>query len=227
LADVTQLRFAQLLKRAFGVKAMDPGRVLSPIVTASHEIADTYQPENRASRGEKLFGMTNQYTNAVGGFGIAVFVNPTGSGRIAVMKRVTWSLNLPTAATQPGAIAFSIGIPQVAGATVPLIFGQVKDSRFAILTGTVTAVASGLQTSTTGVSGFLNTTLYAVQVFPGAATVPTYHQVDNLDIIVPPGWLNAILFRGDTLPTGTYTWTVCVEGYERTADPNELLVPGV
>jgi hypothetical protein len=198
------------------------GQAIAP----SFDIADPYQPENRASRGEKSFGVVNNVSNvAATSFGVNGFVNPINSGRISILKRVTWSLNLPTAANQPGNIWASITVPAVQ-ASSPTIFGQPKDTRWSIQTGVQTGLASGILAGSTGIAGVVNGSLYAVQVFPGASTVPTIITADNLDIVVTPGWQVLVTFRGDTLPVATYTWTVLIEGFERTADPMEFVPPG-
>lgn len=227
MADITQLRFAQLLKRLFGVKTSDPGRALMPGVIATAEVNDTYQPENRASRGEKLFGVLNNLSNiAATSFGLNVFIMPSGTNRIAVIRRATLSVLLPTAANQPGSLFFGARIPQPGSQSI-LVQCQAKDARFNIQSGGNTNLACGISNATAGILGWTNSTLHAVQLFPGAAAVPTIYVIDNLDIPVPPGFQVTFALAADALPVATYTYTLCLEGYERALDPNETLPPGL
>ncbi len=217
MGDVEQLRFAQLLKRLFGTRARDPGRNLSPLVAPTTDLQDFYQPENRANRGEKLFTVFATLTNlAATNFGVALLTNPVASGRIGVVKRVTWSGIAPTTTTQPGVTFLAISDPLALGAFgVP---GVLKDSRYGVgAQGTL-----GFGSATTSVQPLNINSTYKVQFLLGAATTSFFHQVDNLDIVLSQGFHFNFHFTSDTLPAVTYTWNIQVEGYERTIDPNEL-----
>lgn len=220
MADITQGRYQQLVKKVFGLKGGDATRqVLNPVQT-SYELQDTYRPEDRASRGERVFGMGATPSNvAATSFGAANFCNPAGSGKICVIKRATWSLLLPTAANQPGVTFLSIGAQ---GFGTPSTTAFLKDTRWTAFGGAKTSSGFVIQAvGTFGSQAPIST--YYVAVFPGAATVPFIHQVDNLDMVLVPNSSFNFLFASDTNPVGTYTWNIHVEGYERVGDPNELL----
>ncbi len=226
MAQVTQLRFATALKQILGLRVSDPGRVVAPTIAPTLEVQDVYRPEARLSRGERSFGIGVNLTNASGvnGFAFAQVYQVAGSNRLTVIKRVTLSLNLPTATVAPGNVFFGILRPDITGSG-PFNPGVPKDSRVSIgLSQTV------LSTSLLAVTGQPsqappNTTgVYVCLFFPGAATVPTIHQVDNLDIVLFPSARTLFMFASDnnTAAPG-YTYNVFCEGYERAIDPSELL----
>ncbi len=225
MAQVTQLRYATALKQLLGLRVSDPGRVVAAALAPTLEVQDTYRPETRLSRGERSFGIGINVTNATGAnFSSTVLYQLQNSNRLTVLKRVTLSLNLPTATVAPGNVYFGILRPASSG------FGAVnpatpKDARVSVgLSQTV------LSTNIFTVGGLTasappNTTgVYVCLFFPGAATVPTIHQVDNLDIVITPGTQVTLQFASDTNTVAPgYSYNVFCEGYERALDPSELL----
>lgn len=221
MGDITNLRFAQFLKRALALRTVDPGRVLANNVGSVLELQDTYRPEHRLDRGEKLLTLGAQTIINTSNFQVMEVI---ATGRTFVLKRVSWSLLLPTSTTQPGQLYFWIG--NLNTSTGPgTNLAQPKDTRLpnsfggsSALTTTYTIIGAGI--ASPSVQAIISP--YLVQIYPGAATVPTIHQVDNLDIIVTPGNLITVGIRGDTLTTASYNYIVMVEGYEFTPDPSEL-----
>jgi len=223
LADITQPRYSQLLKRVFGIKGANPGIVINPGIAATHDVADPYQPENRFLRGERSFGVVDTVTNtAATNFGYRVYTNPPNSNRVAVIRRITWSLNVPTAANQPGALVHAGVRFATASAAAPTIFAIPKDTRVGLISAN-SLLATGLVSQLAGILGPANSSVFTVQVFPGAAAQPLIVQADNLDLVVSPGTGYPIVFASDALPVATYQWLVCVEGFERNLDPAEQL----
>ena len=213
----------------FAIKAADPGRTASPVIQPSYEVADSYRPEERLSRGERLFTLQNEHTNTNAvSWNVGYIMNPTGSNKAFVIKRVTWSFNQPTSAQQGGNWGVFILYPSPIGTFSLGAQGRFKDSRVAVGTGQL-LTTFGMASQNPGTfatwQAIYSISVYVVKLFPGAATVPTIHQVDNLDIVLYSGSQTAICLAGDTLPTATYLYTTCVEGYERNADPAETTVP--
>lgn len=234
MADITQPRWQSILRRAFAIKTADPGRVLHPIIGGTFEVQDTYRPESRALRAERAFsiskgGITN--TAAVN-FGIFAVCAAPG-GRIAVLKRATFSFSLPTAANQPGNVYAIIEQPNTTLNLAPGLLANLKDFRAAPGTETAGPTTTFANLATSGVQNIVTAfgiAAYAEQVFPGAAVTSSRIQVDNLDLVIgpPPSgnpWSVAFGVRGDTLPVASWNWNVCVEGYEFSPDASELLSP--
>jgi hypothetical protein len=229
LADITQLRYAQLLKRVFGIKTVDPGRVVAPVIAAGYELQDTYKPESRLDRGEKLWGGGIIATNNVAGFQNVGLTNLPGSGKLTVVRRMTISFTLPTTATQPGNAFFAILAPTVGNAGALSQACTLKDARYI-------ASAGGVNISSTQVYSFGNSgagaiplvnTLYATALTFGAAvgTTPFQLVIDNLEIVLSPNTQLVCELGASVLPTATWTWLLWCEGHERIADPNELITP--
>jgi hypothetical protein len=226
LADVTALRFGSLLKRVFGIKAIDPGRFLVPTIQPVAPVTDlTYAPEERADRGERNFQGNAVLTNtSATSFGGTVIPNPAGSGRMIVVRRVRLDVLLPTATNQPGNIHFDMLLAAVAN--TPVNGANGKDTRF-FYGGT--PVGKGLATLVNFVGGIttivqLQTSTWAV-LFAGAAATPTSLTFDNVDIVITPGFELDLILRSDVLPAATYNYYLTVEGYERALEPGEALPP--
>lgn len=220
--DVTQTKFSQLLKRKLGLKASDPGQWMATTIAPTYELKDTYSPENRVDRGERLFTLGNNFTNiAATSFGVGQLT--AGASKMAVIKRATFSMNLPTAANQPGNTFVSISFPQVA-VLVPTVFGCYKDAR-------VASTSAGLQVNPS--TGFFNSS-FGVQatyfpkaaiyqpVYPGAAATPTTIVIDNCDVVLPPNTVANVAVASDTLPVANWSWFVFLEGYELVPEVGEL-----
>lgn len=227
MADVTQLRFAALLKQAFGLKTADPGRILGPVITPVISTVDAYVPEFRLSRGERMWGGGANPQNGVGAnFSQFVVYNPPGSNRMGVIKRVTFSGAVPTAAAQPGILslyAFAPNTSATSGTARNLVF---KDGRLPQnVAGQIPAlqglVGTGLGPS--ALDTLDQTCIWVQQVIAGAAATPFSVLVDQLDLVLPPGTRGAFALTADTNTVTAYSWNVFVEGYERVVDPNELL----
>lgn len=223
MGDITQLRFAQFLKSYLGLKAIDPGRFSGGVVAPVVPLMDPgYAPENRLPRGERLFGggtplMINSTTVPTQG----IVANP-GQGRLVVVKRITWSFLQPTSAVQPG-VSY-LGVTHVFGPPLPggLLTASLKDGRAsAAFTGTTTTFGSQ-PANYTSISTYAGVAVWAANIFPGAAQVPTIFILDGLDLVIPPNSLIGVDLRSDTVPTANYTWTFFAEGYERTVAPEEL-----
>ncbi len=226
MAQVTQLRFATGLKQLLGLRTSDPGRVVAPTIAPTLEVQDFYRPEARLSRGERNFGIGVNVTNATGAnFSNVVIYQIAGSNRLTVVKRVTLSLNLPTATVAPGNVYF--GILRPAGAALGSVQnpGVPKDSRVSVGLNQTVLSTNVFPNPGQPASAPPNTTgVYVCLFFPGAATVPTIHQVDNLDIVLFPGTQIVVAFGSDTNTVAPgYTYNVFCEGYERAIDPSELL----
>jgi hypothetical protein len=231
LADITQSRYQALLKRLFAIKASDPGRVLDPVVKPTYDVADIYRPEERLMRGERRWGSPQVASNLVGGFTevLAGFPIPGGvSNKIAVIKRVTWAATLPTSTTQPGNCYVAVTIPFLGPPAITLQ-ANLNDARVSpSAAGGLSAIRFGAQGSQPVASygTFAAACVYQESVSMGAATTPNFRiQVNDLDVVLTPGYYVGIDFKSDTLPTGTWTWTVLIEGFERTIDPSELIPP--
>jgi hypothetical protein len=226
MADITNLRFAQFLKRTLGLKGIDPGRVVQTIVVPGMEMQDTYRPEMRSARGERSFCYYANHVNATASYVSENFgLGSSIANKIAIIKRVTWSLVMPTATVNPGSLW--LGVTN-AFASPPVFTSKAtyKDSRYG--TGGVIATVAGTGVNVPTVSIPANAYQYWLQIFPtSVATDRFVHQVDQLDIVITPGTFVGIDLRGDTaIQVGQqYIWACTIEGYEYTADPAELLTP--
>jgi len=226
LADITQLRFGNLLKQTLGIKAGDSGRSVPSYIIPVNEVQDAYRPEFRAPRGERLWGMNRtQVTTANINFGACVLPNVVGSNKLIVVKRAWVSLLLPTAVQQPGRTHFDI-VLNVVGQT-PANGANAKDGRYYLpISGNAqkgVATLVGITSGTTTLADFLGS--FSIELFPGAAAVPTLLQLDNLDLVLCPGTQAEFYLRSDVISTLTYNWLLTLEGYERTADQNEIVPP--
>ncbi len=227
MAQVTQLRFATALKQLLGLRVSDPGRVVAPTIAPTLEVQDVYRPEARLSRGERSFGIGINMTNATGAaFASCTLYQLANSNRLSVLKRVTLSLNLPTATVAPGNVYFGINRPILSPSALTVSNPATpKDAR--VSSGLSQSILSTNLLSQGGLPATAppNTTgVYVCLFFPGAATVPTIHQVDNLDVVIVPGTQVTIQFGSDTNTVAPgYTYNVFCEGYERAIDPSELL----
>jgi hypothetical protein len=223
IADVLQLRFATLLKQLLALKVSDPGRTLSGDIVPTFDLQDPYRPEQREPRGERLFGMVAQFSNTNATFNWGTV--STSPNHLVVVKRLILSLNLPTSVVQPGNVYFAITGPSTPPANNPVQFARLKDSRYIVITGGGQGW-SQLNGTSGGASALpSNASPLAFSLFPGAAAVPTLIVVDNLDLVVFPNADVSFMLRSDTLATATYSWTLSLDCYERTIDPNELLSP--
>ncbi len=224
MGDVEQLRFAQLLKRVFGTRAVNPGRILTPAVSPTTEVQDFYQPENRASRGEGLWGaVLASLSNTVASFSTMSLSNPANSNKVTVLKKVTVSMLVPTATVQPASMAFMLSVPQTPSQGGVVV--NSRDSRRSSLFQIGPPLSTTYITSTQGVNTL--DTFAAVSVWgfliPTVATNSTlYVHRDEVDYVLLPNTNVNIGIRLSTLPTATWTYMVAVEGYERTIDLNEL-----
>ncbi len=223
MGDVEQLRFAQLLKRVFGTRAVNPGRILTPAVSPTTEVQDLYQPENRASRGEGLWGaMLATLPNTVANYSTLVVSNPAGSNKVTVLKKLTLSMLVPTSTVQPASMGFFVstpGTPAQGGGSV-----NSRDSRRSSLFQNM-PLATTYITITQGVNTldfFAAVSLWGFLIPTVAANNSLYVHRDEMDIVLLPNSNVNIGVRLTTLPTATWTYMVAVEGYERTIDPNEL-----
>lgn len=228
MGQVTQTRFSSLLKRVMALKAVDPGQAVGPFIQPCTDVQDFDQPENRAIRGERLWGAGMQTSNVAANFSQINLINPVGSGKLLVLRRCTWAFNTPTAANQPGVVFIAIGFPTAI--TTQTITGgaQVKarDSRMIIPGALGSLGTSGFGTQTTGtLSSFWGSATYYETVPMAAAAFYLRIQVDRLETVLSPGFYIGINFASDTLPVATLNWGVHCEGYERTLDPQEVIVP--
>jgi hypothetical protein len=219
-----------LLRRVFSVKTTDPGQVMPGTVSPVYDVSDPYAPETRLDRGERTFGIAQQATNSgpAGNWQAVYLMNPVGSGKLCVVKRATWSLAIPTSATQGGFWGLGVLAPSIIGTFNNGAQGNYQDSRLAVLAGQH-ATAFGLADLNPGTFGswaiLQAQCSYLIQLNPGASAVPNFvHQVDQLGIALWPGAQCAFVAAGDTLPTANYTWEICVEGWERNTDPTETTV---
>lgn len=220
MADITQLRFAQLLKRTLGLKAIDPGQVIAHQLVGTYDIQDTYRPEHRADRGERLLSMGIQISTTTTNCVLANLIAPAG-GRTFVLRRAWFNLNLPTATTQPGQVYALIG--GVNPATAPTQQAVSKDTRTPAL-----SLATGLNVqnfTTLGPAAVIVNSMWFQQLFPQAALTPTTIVVDTLDVVLSPGNQVTVGLRADTFPTAGYNYNVFVEGYEYVPDVAELTAP--
>jgi hypothetical protein len=223
-ANVTQLRFAQLLKSALGLKTSDPGRVVSPLVSPMFPLVDAYQPEMRLRRGERLCSGAFSMQNTTTVFQLLNLTMPVQGGRIFVWKRVTLSINVPTTTMQPGVCYWGIRQPAT-NAPVPTFQLNLKDSRYA---ANASSAATGALVSTSNILSFGTfnaTAVYAEQLWPTTAVYNLQRQVDLVDVVIAPGNSTYVAVGFDTVPTAAYNWSVSVEGYEYVPDPAELLPP--
>lgn len=228
--DITQLRYQTLLKRLLGLKGGDSGgRLVSPEIAPSFEVNDQYQPEARYLRGERLYACAARTTNTnPSTFGTIALQNPFGSGKVWVVRRITWSLLMPTSVVFPGVCFIALGrFSALAGGSVSNP-NKAKDSRAALLFGVNADVGScGLTTGfATGTnSAFENSSLFYESIQPGATAVPYVKTVDTLDLVLGPGSQLAAFLGSDSLLTAAFNWNLAVEGYERVLDGNETNLP--
>lgn len=212
----------------FAIKAADPGRVVSPVIQPGFDVADSYHPEDRLSRGERTFGWGFQmFSNAVS-FGWYTLLNPANSGKIVVLRRLTISMAIPTAAVQPGVVVFTLNGPRDSSGEATVAKFTYTDGRASLVAQQSTAGYNLNQTR--NVVGAINSenilNIWGFEFQPGAAIVPNFViQSPDLDVVLPPG--SALRFGpiGTVLATAPWGYTSYVQGYERVADPNELITP--
>lgn len=225
MAEVTQSRYQQLLRRVFGIYATQRiADVIPPSISPSADVNDPYQPEMRSIRGERSFSMLYQATNtAAVNFSLGTLTNPVTNNRVLVVKRLTWHLNIPTAANQPGELYLGYVVTTLLTALSPAVQPAYKDGRVIQAFG-IRDLSLAVSTQGVGTSGLTSAGLaYAITLFPGAATVPFIHINDQVDVVVTPGSELQLTVRASVLPVATYTWNVTIEGFSRTLDPNEQL----
>jgi hypothetical protein len=226
--DVTQARWAALLKRMMATKGPDPGRFITPTINGTFELTDKYKPEDRVSRGERMFGGGGQEVNAVANPQQGIIQNPPNSGRITIVKRVTWALNMPTATIQPGIAYLGIVAPQAITTVTGSPLSRFFDGRagFGNVPGAVaTSVLAGQNTIYNSFSNFALASCYVQAIFPAAATTPFLFALDEANVVLPPGSVAGVSLGSDTAATGTYSWFWWAECYERVVDPSELIPP--
>jgi len=223
LADITNLRFAQLVKAALGLKAIDPAQHTTGTVASTFDIQDPYRPDMRLTRGERSFSAMLGQTNTVPSFAISRFVNPAGSIRILVISKVKWSGFVPTTTNQPGRLWAVVQL--VSGFTPTAPTGNPHDGRIIQASGGGPAIVSGFTTGTTGVFGVASlsnaTCIFAQEFVPGASNQP-FSLEWSTDLTLSPNSGISISFVADTATVGAYNYTLGVEGFERIAEQAEL-----
>jgi hypothetical protein len=224
--DVTQARWAALLKRMMALKGLDAGRAVSPVIQPTYELSDAYKPEDRICRGDHLTSWGGQFSNpAAGSFALADLVNPGTTGRLCVIKRVTFSGIMPTSAQQPGNVFLGIAHINNFGGLLGTA-GIPKDGRApTFVTNNSTCSLFTGTWAGSSVNAFLSGGIYGFQVAPAAATAPYLYTIDNLDIVLVPNTQVGFTFAADAAIVTTYTWNLLIEGYERVLDPAELIPP--
>ncbi len=224
MGDVEQLRFAQLLKRVFGTRAQNPGRILTPAVSPTAEVQDFYQPENRSNRGEALWGagLTPLAMAVANGTSFNI-TNPANSNRITVIKKVTVSCLVPTATVQAAGTA-AFFIQNIAPGVTTGVSVNSRDSRRTNFNSPLTTQYS--QNNAVGTSNLQTLAVLSIWGFEldttADATKFLYVHRDELDIVLLPNSQIYMGFRNQVAPASTWNYTLFVEGYERTIDPNEL-----
>lgn len=217
MADITQLRFAQLLKAVLGLKAIDPARATTGTLAAAFEVQDQYRPELRLSRGEVAWGGAQHVNNtAATNFGQINISNPQNSGRLCVIEEIRLTGNVISA--NQGGVVFLVAQRLIGGGT-PTAFFAPRDFR--------------TNSNQVPVTGFLAQTTTAAVTFPTASPVvlevasqtsgnAQVNLAVRCDIAIPPGQ-GLIAWMGSTiLPAVTYGVTISFQGYERGAEPAEL-----
>jgi hypothetical protein len=225
LGDITQQRFQGALRRIFGIKTTDPARIMPPVVSPSADVLDPYQPENRCNRGERTWSLGTTFSNTAASFGIGQLFNPVGSGKLVVLKRAIVSWQAPTNAVQPGNPCFFISqFFAVSAGLVKTANILPQDARNQV-TGTL-GITAGWNFQTSGIAG--PTQMFSVYLPCVAAAQPVQvYQFDQLGIVFTPGFGSFVGVVSDALATATYSYGVYLEGYERTADPAELIAPAI
>ena len=223
----TQLRWASLIKGAFGLKGGDSGRLISPVIQPSFETADPeYRPEDRAMRGERLFYIGTSVSQvSAASFGLPNLTNLASSNVLLVLRRVRWSGTLPTNVVQPGRLWARVEEVNNNGGVAT--FSIAKDFRsqqqnLPMRCGLGTVDSTGAVT--TAILSASNT-LWAQEVFVATAASGFLVDSNPIEIVLPPGTGVRCGLVGDTLPTGNWNFTLTYEGYERVIDPAERILP--
>ncbi len=223
MGDVEQLRFAQLLKRVFGTRAVNPGRILTPAVSPTADVQDVYQPENRNNRGEALWGAGLTPMNVgLANMGLFTISNPANSNRITVIKKVTVSLLVPPSTAQAlGTAGFFIGNPSVGSAGG--ISVNSRDSRRSNFNAPLSTIYTTQTVGTINLQTQATLSIWGFELDPTTVTTNSlYVHRDELDIVLFANVRCELGFRTQVLPSTAWNYTIFVEGYERTIDPNEL-----
>lgn len=223
MAEITNLKFAQLLKRKLGLKAIDPGRNTTPLVAPTYQLTDSYAPENRGDRGERLFSMFSgeSVNSGANGFNMMQVICPT-AGRAAVIRRMTFAAQIPTSTNQPGNLLLLAGHNMTSNPQTIGSFALAKDSR-AAYTNTLTTGNAVISNVAGATSALIQTSSWGIWIAPQAAILSNFYQVvDNLDIVLWPGNGASFGIRGDTNAVAGWSYFVGVEGYEFTPDASEV-----
>jgi len=232
LADATQLRFANLLRRVFAIKGVDPGRTVSSNVSPTFDLSDPYHPEDRAQRGERLFGAGEQITvPLVGNMSVPQLQNDVSRGLLVVLKTVLISGLHPGNVTQPinTAHAFVGAARSDTPLGAPANLVNSKDGRGntpggARLTGGTRWANASLATVTRATLADQSVRLQGVEGLPAD---PQGFAIlwDELDIVLPPGFYVNFGLRISANPSADWFYAVTFEGYQRPIDPAEVFTP--
>jgi len=227
-AKVENLRFGRLIKNLFGVRAIDPGQLLAPDIQASFELGDpSYRPEERWSRGERLwsFSVCATVGSGVNASEAWQLSNPLGSNRLLVVKRVRFRSNGTTSANQTGR-AFAY-VTLGAGTGGLTVYPLTKDGRALLPSQQLVTASAFAQGGSHG-----QVPLTQVQVWTWSAEVPLLAaqtafdiEEDQLDVVAPPNVPIVFGIDNTVAPTAGWTYSFRVEGYERVLEPNELTGP--
>ena len=209
-----QHRFSEMVKRVLNAKSTQAVFGLNQALSPTIDVQDGYRPEQRASRGERLWGCTLQLTQGIAAntSNIMILVNPPSSQRTTVLQRVTASLLVPTNVVQPvDTVGFFITRPQAEGSVGAGVSG--KDTRNLLTQSTqfttrVNLAASNLQTLAVN-------SIWGCQVPILATTSAFVIQHEQEDVVLFPGFTCDIGFRVSAQPTVLWNYIVSLEGYER------------
>lgn len=234
MGSVLQSRFSALIKRVLVLKAVDPGANVGGGIVPGIEVNDPqFQPENRALRGERLWGGGQDMGVQLTSFPLVTIGNPvpgSGGNRLIILKRLRISSILPTSTNQPGTVYFVIyrHFTNTSGIAAP--FFNVTDSREQQVQG-IQASPVCFNTGNNSNVAIVASTEYPKALLwwsPGALAGTTTNldkTFDDLQIVITPGWELRFGFAATSLPVSTWGWSFTAEGHERLIDPSELTVP--
>ena len=216
-----QHRFSEMVKRVLNAKSTQAVFGLNQAISPALDVQDGYRPEQRAIRGERLWGCSLQLTQgtAINTSTTMVLVNPTGSQRIAVMRRVTASALIPGSAVQAvDTVGFFVTRPQAEGSTGAGMNG--KDSRNLLTQSTQFTTRTGLAATT--LQTIAINAVWGIQVPIQAAASPFIIDHDQEEVVLFPGFTCDIGFRVSAQPTVAWNSIVSIDGFERPFEAAEV-----
>ncbi len=216
MSVLEQHRYTEMVKRLFNQKPSLPV-ALTQAVSPTVDVQDAYRPEQRALRGERLWGCCLELTTALAATNDLILVNPGSSLRIAVISDVTVSLLVPTSTVQAvDSGAFFVSRPVAEGSVGAGVSG--KDTRNLLTQSTQFTTRTG---GTTNIQTKATNSVWGFKLPTETTARQLIVQKNDMEVVLFPGFTCDIGFYVSAFPTTAWLYLVSVEGFERPFEGGE------